>query len=306
MCRKIAFVFVLILFVAFSSFAQNTYDDHLSQAKSLISLQKYVDAVGEAQKAIAADGQRWEAYAVAAKAYSGQKLYDDAIGMLQLALVRAPDDKKPLIRDAIADCRKEQNQGITPNSSGATRASNTAPTTAPSAPTQAEIVLWKSIENSSQTNDFQAYLTQYPNGTFVALATSRIDRLKQQEEAAAKVSEEHNQALAREVILHVYRRHKQSASALTPTLFMDGKSITDVSDRTQLSMRLSSGKHEFHADGPIKTVTFDPGKEIWMRIIVDGNMFSGFGFELQVVPVDEARSEIQGLPETNLGDLSEK
>jgi tetratricopeptide (TPR) repeat protein len=193
MWRKAFSVIIVGFLFSANAVGQETYNVHLSQAKSLITLQKYADAVTEAQKAIALDGQRWEAYVIAAKGYSSQKLFDDAIGTLQMALVRAPDDKKPLVRDAIADCRKEQNQGSTPSSPGATSAANTFPTVAASAPTQAEIVLWKSIENSSLTDDFQAYLTQYPNGAFVALAKSRIDRLKHQEEAAAKVADELHQ-----------------------------------------------------------------------------------------------------------------
>src|ERR1700733_1329105 len=77
------------------------YDGHLSQAKSLITQGKYVDAVKDAEKAIAQNNQRWEAYVVAAKGYSSQQLYDDAIGMLQIALARAPDAIKPKVRDAI-------------------------------------------------------------------------------------------------------------------------------------------------------------------------------------------------------------
>ena len=37
-----------------------------------------------------------------------------------------------------------------------------------------EIVFWESIKESSNTKDFEAYLAQYPNGTFVALAKNRM------------------------------------------------------------------------------------------------------------------------------------
>jgi tetratricopeptide (TPR) repeat protein len=179
--KKLCLITVFFVLLCSAALGQQTYDADLSQAKSLITQQKYADAVTEAQKAITTDGQRWEAYAVAAKAYSAQKLYDDAIGMLQIALARAPEDKKSLVRDAIADCRKRQSQGNTSSSSGGISLPNPAPQTgsAVSAPTQAEIVLWKSIENSANLSDFQAYLTQYPSGTFAALAIAHIKELEE-------------------------------------------------------------------------------------------------------------------------------
>lgn len=181
MWRRVSSILLLGIFLSFSSSAQNTYDGHLTQAKSLITQQKYGDAVKVAEKAIAINGQRWEAYVIAAKGYSSQKLYDDAIGMLQVALAHAPDDKKPLARDAIAECRKEQNQGS--GSTPGTQASNAA-TALPTAstPTQAEIVLWKSIEDSGNPDDLKAYLNAYPNGAFVPLARGRLASYLQKQE----------------------------------------------------------------------------------------------------------------------------
>jgi peptidoglycan hydrolase-like protein with peptidoglycan-binding domain len=45
-------------------------------------------------------------------------------------------------------------------------------------PVDKEVVFWHSIENSGNPNDYQAYLDQYPNGSFTALARSRLDGLK--------------------------------------------------------------------------------------------------------------------------------
>ena len=185
MWRRAFVLLAVALLSVFSSFAQGSYDGHLAQARSLIGQQKFGDAVTEAEKAIAIDGQRWEGYVIAAKGYSSQTLYDDAIGMLQLALARAPEDKKPAVRDAIAECRKEQNQGNAPNPSKATPASGSAPTIGPKAttPTQAEIVLWKSIENSGNPDDFKAYMHAYPSGAFVPLARSRLASYLQKKQA---------------------------------------------------------------------------------------------------------------------------
>jgi peptidoglycan hydrolase-like protein with peptidoglycan-binding domain len=41
-----------------------------------------------------------------------------------------------------------------------------------------EVVFWQSIQNSNSPGQFQAYLDQYPNGTFAPLARTRIDELK--------------------------------------------------------------------------------------------------------------------------------
>lgn len=193
MWRRVSLLLLFGIILSFNSFAQNNYEGHLSQAKLLITQQKYGEAIAEARKAIALDGNRWEAFVIAAKGYSSQKLYDDAIGMLQLALVHAPEDKKPLVRDAIAECRKEQNQGIAPNTprpippAGPALTSGSTETT----PTQAEIVLWKSIENSTNSGDFKAYLEQYPQGTFVALAKIRLAQFTERAEQRQKELE-HN------------------------------------------------------------------------------------------------------------------
>ena len=41
-----------------------------------------------------------------------------------------------------------------------------------------ELAFWESIKNSKDPADFQAYLTQFPSGTFTALARNNIQRLK--------------------------------------------------------------------------------------------------------------------------------
>src|SRR5205085_11465222 len=48
-----------------------------------------------------------------------------------------------------------------------------------------EIAFWNSIKDSRDPEDFRAYLEQYPNGKFVALAKNRLKTL----EAAKKSSE---------------------------------------------------------------------------------------------------------------------
>ncbi|TFW07524.1 formylglycine-generating enzyme family protein [Oxalobacteraceae bacterium OM1] len=43
---------------------------------------------------------------------------------------------------------------------------------------QVELTFWESIKDSNQPGDYEAYLQQYPNGRFAALAKSRIARLR--------------------------------------------------------------------------------------------------------------------------------
>jgi hypothetical protein len=51
-------------------------------------------------------------------------------------------------------------------------------------PSQGEIVFWESIRNSTDAADFRAYLEQYPQGTYAALARNRIAALGQKPAAA--------------------------------------------------------------------------------------------------------------------------
>jgi hypothetical protein len=85
----------------------SAYDDAVAKARELARQKDFKAAATASEQAIQMDDKRWEGYVVAAESYSGQRLYDDAIiGMLEAALVRAPTDKKPAVRDAISETRK--------------------------------------------------------------------------------------------------------------------------------------------------------------------------------------------------------
>ena len=47
-----------------------------------------------------------------------------------------------------------------------------------------EIVFWQSIQNSERASDYGAYLSQYPKGSFAALARSRMSGLKEKKVAS--------------------------------------------------------------------------------------------------------------------------
>ena len=56
----------------------------------------------------------------------------------------------------------------------------------PQAPTaDRELAFWESVKDSHDPADFQAYLDQYPGGTFAALARNRLAALQPQQQAAA-------------------------------------------------------------------------------------------------------------------------
>ncbi|MCV2894274.1 hypothetical protein [Lentibacter sp. XHP0401] len=54
----------------------------------------------------------------------------------------------------------------------------TAPAPAPASDPQVELAFWQSVQNSSDPAMFQAYLDQWPNGTFAVLARLNLKRLQ--------------------------------------------------------------------------------------------------------------------------------
>ena len=60
---------------------------------------------------------------------------------------------------------------------GATEAPNTPAPTATAA-SEVELEFWRSIKDSNKTEELNAYLTNYPNGTFKSIALARIASLQ--------------------------------------------------------------------------------------------------------------------------------
>lgn len=94
-----------------------------------------------------------------------------------------------------ADIRRAGHEGgeflfvplaATPQSSAPlTRGSGAAPAAAPVASGQnMELAFWQSVQSSKRSADFEAYLKQFPNGTFAPLAQSRLAALQKSEPAA--------------------------------------------------------------------------------------------------------------------------
>jgi len=173
--RKVGPVLVLAVaaMMATSSAAQSAlnYGAFIQKGKAELQAANYGQALATGEQAIKLDPNRWEAYALAGGALMSLKRYEEAADDFNEALKRAPQDKQP----ALSNLRRQallEAAGVT-QPSAATPAHSQAP--AASAPvTQAEIVLWESIKNSTNPTDFQSYLKQYPNGAFVALAHERL------------------------------------------------------------------------------------------------------------------------------------
>jgi tetratricopeptide (TPR) repeat protein len=128
------------------------------------------------ETAIHTDANRWEGYALEGGALMNLKRYEEAADTLSEAIKRAPESKQPTLRDLRRQCLLAD--------SGAPGVVNTP--IAANTTSQAEIVLWKSIENSASPADFQSYLYQYPSGAFAVLANQHLDQLH---EASAKRAE---------------------------------------------------------------------------------------------------------------------
>lgn len=147
------------------------YDSLVQQGKTQLQAGNSAAALATGQQAIQLDANRWEAYALAGGALMNLKRYDEAIDDLTKSIERAPEAKQAGLRDLRKECILSES-GVSPTP--------VAPVQ-PASTTQAEIVMWKSIENSQKRSDFEVYLSQYPNGAFSALARRAISDLDAQQ-----------------------------------------------------------------------------------------------------------------------------
>jgi tetratricopeptide (TPR) repeat protein len=151
------------------------YDAFIKEGNALLQAGSADQALNTGEAAIRIGADRWEGYALAGTALMNLKRYEDAADALSKAIDRAPESKQPALRDLRRQCLLAE--------SGYPAMADTG---APAMTGQAEIVLWKSIENSHNTNDFQNYLDQYPNGAFVELARRHLADSKTQLENERK------------------------------------------------------------------------------------------------------------------------
>jgi hypothetical protein len=159
---------IVTLFWAVAAGAQTTseYDVLLQEGKAQLQAGSADLALSSGESATKMNADRWEAYALAGGALMNMKRYEEAADKLSEAIKRAPEAKQAALRDLRRQCLVTE-----PGPAPAAKQSN------PAATTQAEIVLWKSIENSGNPDDLEAYLKQFPAGAFAPLANARLEKL---------------------------------------------------------------------------------------------------------------------------------
>jgi tetratricopeptide (TPR) repeat protein len=169
--KRFCFLLICALFVSVGASAQTTSDYDILVQKGKTQLQAGTAdlALASGEAAIKMNPDRWEGYALAGGALMNLKRYEDAADKFSKAIERAPEAKQAALRGL-------RRQSLTAEPGGPLAAKDPATTT------QAEIVLWKSIENSNNLADFQSYLDQYPHGAFVVLAQRRLAEAKAQAE----------------------------------------------------------------------------------------------------------------------------
>jgi Tfp pilus assembly protein PilF len=78
------------------------YDAMIQRARGFLAVKLFREAIIEAGRAQAADGSRWEAYAVIALCLTRQNKTAEAAKFAELALDRAPIEKREKLRRALA------------------------------------------------------------------------------------------------------------------------------------------------------------------------------------------------------------
>jgi hypothetical protein len=168
-------LFVLLVIAAYPAVpGAPSYEELVQRGKGELQGGHPDQAAASGKAAIKMSTERWEGYALVGGALMNLKQYETAADTFSEAIKRAPESKQTALRDLRRQCLLAE--------SGSPAAANIpAPVSATS---QAEIVLWKSIENGNNLVDFQTYLTQYPHGAFSALAKQRLADAEVQAESA--------------------------------------------------------------------------------------------------------------------------
>jgi tetratricopeptide (TPR) repeat protein len=146
------------------------YDAMVQKGKTQLQAGSADLALASSEAAIKINADRWEGYALVGGALMNLKRYEEAADKFSKAIEKAPEAKQAALRDLRRQCLLAES-GASPKEPAP------AGTT-----TQAEIVMWKSIENSQKPSDFEVYLSQYPNGAFSALAKRQLSDLQAQDE----------------------------------------------------------------------------------------------------------------------------
>jgi tol-pal system protein YbgF len=160
-CR-IAALCLLVCTLVSRSIAQpsSSYEVAIQQGRAQLEAGRADQAAASGDAAIKMNADGWEGYALSGGALMNLKRYEEGADTLSKAIERAPAEKQPALRDLRRQCLLAE--------SGPPAAASTPPPATTTS--QAEIVLWKSIESSENLADFRSYLDQYPQGVFAVLA----------------------------------------------------------------------------------------------------------------------------------------
>jgi len=102
-----------------------------------------------------------------------EKAVAEAVRREQEKLAEQQRQMQAMIREMLAKQRAELEEEIRRREEALGRK---PPAAAPAAPAvDREVVFWESIKNSTNPEDFKAYLSQYPKGAFVSLAQTRLN-----------------------------------------------------------------------------------------------------------------------------------
>ncbi|MGD0736373.1 MAG: DUF1566 domain-containing protein [Terracidiphilus sp.] len=185
-----------------------TYDALIQQGKVQLQAGNSAQALATGKQAIQLDTNRWEAYALAGGALMNLRRYEEAADNLSDAIKHAPEAKQDGLRALRKQCALAE-AGVAPPAPQSAPAASPEQTT-----TQAEVVLWKTITNSTNPDDFKTYLQTYPNGAFAPLAQRQLA-------AFEKAAEEKNANMQQARRLLEERKSREHAAELDGGVWSD-------------------------------------------------------------------------------------
>ncbi len=175
MKHKLVVLLLLLTALAHDAGSQATarYDTLVQQGNAQLQAGNPSEALEIGQRATKLAPEKWQAYALTGGALMNLKRYEEAADQFSEGIRLAPESKKLQLRDLRKQCVMAEEGALSP----VPAASQPAAVSGTATTTQAEVVLWKSIETSSDRTSFEAYLQQYPSGAYAALAKLKLDQL---------------------------------------------------------------------------------------------------------------------------------
>lgn len=259
--------------------ATTGYDTLVRDGNAQLQAGNSSQALEFGQRAIKVTPDRWQAYALVGGALMNLKRYEEAADNLSRAIDRAPTTKQSGLRELRKQCVMAET-GV-PAPAGQPPIASQPQVTSTS---QAEIVLWKSIESSASRSDFEGYLKQYPDGIFATLAHGRIDQFQKEEGTRAEQQAAEAEVARRNAIVGVKVEHDHDAGV--GNLFTAGATIGQCYGELDLGRHTiiykTGGSHAFSAscsemsDLELKSKY---GKNNMVHMVVNGKKYNFFSHD---------------------------